>query len=376
MVSGRFALVPTCSYETVMVMETGAGLNCVSSKSLPDGLQLFLSKKISKNFRVANGKFIKTEVFVPMWIRFGQYIVRDEFLVCDDLPVAVILGSQFIDGDAKNISKEMLTLKDMTTVPVIRDPSTLGAIAPTGTLVPLAGTEVDRRADNRVRLANAAELLPGNQTVVACQARMEGPVVVEPKRNLYVRLGVSLYNEVQIIEYHKPFPLYMANFSTKGGKLPAGTVVSRVLLDPTTILHIRDSQLAPHRSTSTDKVAPSIQNGQPEYPTEVENLDLSSVDDNHHDRIRSRLTKHAQLWCEELSEISHLTHRIELILGDRPISQMPYRQAPAGREFEKKEVHRMLKAGVIQPSSSEWASPIVLVPKKDAMLVSMWTTGG
>ena len=38
------------------------------------------------------------------------------------------------------------------------------------------------------------------------------------------------------------------------------------------------------------------------------------------------------------------------------------------REHEKAEIDNMLKAGVIEPSSSEWASPIVFGPKKDGKL--------
>eukprot|EP00731_Ephydatia_muelleri_P014418 Em0008g138a len=43
----------------------------------------------------------------------------------------------------------------------------------------------------------------------------------------------------------------------------------------------------------------------------------------------------------------------------------PYRLPYAHREWVKKEIEAMLKDGVVEPSMSDWASPIVLIEKKD-----------
>lgn len=57
-------------------------------------------------------------------------------------------------------------------------------------------------------------------------------------------------------------------------------------------------------------------------------------------------------------------HKIEVEAG-RPIRQPPYRLAQAYRDEVKKELKEMLEAGIIEHSSSEWASPMVIVGKKD-----------
>ncbi len=49
----------------------------------------------------------------------------------------------------------------------------------------------------------------------------------------------------------------------------------------------------------------------------------------------------------------------------RPVKLPPSRLAHAYRDTVKKELQEMLDAGIIEPSRSEWASPIVVVPKKD-----------
>jgi len=58
--------------------------------------------------------------------------------------------------------------------------------------------------------------------------------------------------------------------------------------------------------------------------------------------------------------------RHKLNAGDSPtISQRPHRLPYAYRKETDNQIRDMLDQGVIQPSISPWASPIVLVPKKD-----------
>ena len=56
----------------------------------------------------------------------------------------------------------------------------------------------------------------------------------------------------------------------------------------------------------------------------------------------------------------------EILTGDsRPIKHAPRRVGPHQQEIIQTEVDKMLSAGIITPSDSPWASPIVLVRKKD-----------
>ena len=60
-------------------------------------------------------------------------------------------------------------------------------------------------------------------------------------------------------------------------------------------------------------------------------------------------------------------HRIETGSA-KPVRLAPYRLPHAYRETVKSELQSMEESGIIQSSKSEWASPIVLVPKKDGTL--------
>ena len=59
-----------------------------------------------------------------------------------------------------------------------------------------------------------------------------------------------------------------------------------------------------------------------------------------------------------------MQHRIDT--GDSPpIRQRPYRVSESQRGIIEEHVTDMLNRGIIQPSTSPWASPIILVKKKD-----------
>lgn len=57
-------------------------------------------------------------------------------------------------------------------------------------------------------------------------------------------------------------------------------------------------------------------------------------------------------------------HPIDVTIN-RPITSALRRTSPADRITVREEVQKMLSQGAIRPCSSEWASPITLVPKKD-----------
>lgn len=80
------------------------------------------------------------------------------------------------------------------------------------------------------------------------------------------------------------------------------------------------------------------------------------------------LAKLKEEFADVISDIPGKTelveHRIET--GDaNPIRLPPYRIPQALRETLREEIREMLTQGIIQPSTSDWTAPIILVPKKD-----------
>ena len=77
------------------------------------------------------------------------------------------------------------------------------------------------------------------------------------------------------------------------------------------------------------------------------------------------LEEYRTLWAGQLGKVDVTPHRIEVTSGARPRRTQPYRASHASREVIAKEVQRQRDLGVIDPSSAEWAFPVVLVPKPD-----------
>ncbi|CAM6102405.1 unnamed protein product [Calypogeia fissa] len=59
---------------------------------------------------------------------------------------------------------------------------------------------------------------------------------------------------------------------------------------------------------------------------------------------------------------------IDLMLGARPVRQRQYRLNPKYSMLVKEEIDKLLEEDFIYPvASSEWVSPIVIVPKKPGL---------
>ena len=77
------------------------------------------------------------------------------------------------------------------------------------------------------------------------------------------------------------------------------------------------------------------------------------------------LEKHRALWSGHVGSIKATEHRIELRPGFKPVRLNPDRMGPRTRQLIEAQVGRMLKLEIIEPSQSEWASPVVLNPNPE-----------
>jgi hypothetical protein len=97
-------------------------------------------------------------------------------------------------------------------------------------------------------------------------------------------------------------------------------------------------------------------------------MELAHMTPQERKNVYQILGEHRSMWDGRLGHVQATSHRIELVPGATPVYSQPYRAGARAREAESSEVQRMLKFKVVEPTTSEWASPVVLVPKPDGSM--------
>lgn len=103
---------------------------------------------------------------------------------------------------------------------------------------------------------------------------------------------------------------------------------------------------------------------------QIEALELSSLPPEEQSRVRSFLQDYTPVFAThdgDLGCTNLIAHDIPL-LDDVPVRQRHRRIPPSEYELVKDHINQLLEAQVIRESSSPYASPIVLVKKKDGSL--------
>ena len=83
------------------------------------------------------------------------------------------------------------------------------------------------------------------------------------------------------------------------------------------------------------------------------------------EELKQLLTEFSDVFSDEPGKTTVTKHEIHLEPGSRPIKLPPYRVSTQKSEIIKKELDNMIDLGVIEPSSSPWAAPVVVIPKPD-----------
>ena len=93
--------------------------------------------------------------------------------------------------------------------------------------------------------------------------------------------------------------------------------------------------------------------------------------DGDKDRVTSRMSKRLNLFTtSQMSSIGFYDldkHRVDTET-ERPQSRTYYRESPLVQREIDRQVMELLRHGFIEPSTSMWRSPVVLVKKRDGNL--------
>jgi hypothetical protein len=154
----------------------------------------------------------------------------------------------------------------------------------------------------------------------------------------------------------QPFSIKVLHTSTRDHVILKGMVSGHALPHPNGIIAL------------TGEESPAVTE-RPDVDGELwkEELDLAHLLTQQRETVFQLLAKHRKMWDGRLGRVNATTHRIDLVPGAKPVHSQPYRPGPRASEAESAEVQRMLKAGVIEPASSEWASPVVLAKPDETL---------
>lgn len=94
---------------------------------------------------------------------------------------------------------------------------------------------------------------------------------------------------------------------------------------------------------------------------------VDTLNNKSQNLVHNLLSQYADVFKEptELPPIRSHDHKIPLLKGSQPINQRGYRVPFIQKTEIEAQVKEMLKTGTIQPSTSSFASPVILVKKKD-----------
>ncbi|CAF1437675.1 unnamed protein product, partial [Didymodactylos carnosus] len=92
------------------------------------------------------------------------------------------------------------------------------------------------------------------------------------------------------------------------------------------------------------------------------------LDDTQKQRLRQVIQAFPDVFGDKTGRTGKVKHEIKLLPGSQPCNLLPYRYAPARCQIIEENVREMCEQGVIVPSCSPSASPVVLAPKKDGTL--------
>ena len=137
----------------------------------------------------------------------------------------------------------------------------------------------------------------------------------------------------------------------------ANTTRSTVSLQPgTKVMHLQPF-ISDVNAIDDDYAAKNIS----EVP--IEDLNIGHLSRKQQSDLLSVLKKH-HVWptSGQLETTQLVEHPID-VQGAYPVRQRPYHSPETKRQQIQKEVEKMLLSNVIQPSSSPWSSPVLLLEK-------------
>ena len=184
-----------------------------------------------------------------------------------------------------------------------------------------------------------------------------GLVTISPNIRLCRHKSVAVARGVALVKPDEPFLVMICNFGP-----------DRALVRENSILGFSEPFQGPKFAAITEEKAtqdtPTCEDTS-SSDDPVEDVDLSEAPEHLHKQIREMMRTHSAMWDGTLGTIHATEHAIVTPADAVLFRAQPDRTSLFTRQIIADKINNMLKLQVIEPSHSAWASPVVIVPKKN-----------
>ncbi|GMF21075.1 unnamed protein product [Phytophthora fragariaefolia] len=331
-----------------LLMDTGAFASLVDKKVLKRlGLSNIPLRPYSRKLKSASGNDMKISGEIDLPLRLGSVEETVPFFVASSLHVDAILGMDVLATFRAviNAEEQTLTLKET------REMFRLG-------VMPVS-------EPCRVRMVAPLTLELGHQVLVAgyldgdmtsgSAVLVEGVCSEHPKlrvqdQSVPFRTGELLWNSSRLSHLNGLSSRVPGNDS--GGDLDVSAVIGSVRNTDA------DAGLMPGRKTVT---------GNADYDEMEVDFAGSKLNEEQRVLLRKELEAFQDLFVETSKKPSR-TDLLKFSINtgpNAPVKQRPYRVSQAEGAVMEAEIQQYLELGIIRPSSSPWASPVLMIRKPE-----------
>lgn len=332
-------LVTIDDEEVTALIDTGAD-SSIMSRELASKLKKVFTQWTGSHVRTAGGHLLIPVGRCTARVNIRAFTYAGVFIILPSCSRDLILGMDFLqaNGAIINLEKSSVTF------------STAKAIASD------AGDE--NPTENALRIVEDSITVPPRSsllTLVTCDAFDGYEGIAEANTPLMLERNICIARGLVQLQHGRSLVL-LTNFSNEYQHLPQGTAVAFL-----------------HQIAAFTDVA-SLETASPNSSIEANLSDRIQINPGLSERQKQQLLDLINDFSgcfsteSKVRRTSVTKHRIPTDESARPVHQHPYRVVPTEREVIKRQVQEMLDDDVIQPSISPWASPVVLVKKKDNTL--------
>ncbi|UYV78763.1 hypothetical protein LAZ67_16002676 [Cordylochernes scorpioides] len=319
---------------TRALVDSGASYSVISERFRLK-LRKIMFAETDVTLRVANGKIVRPKGRCTLKLDLNGLQESFEFVVMEECSHEVILGWNFL-----KLSRAIIDSADDTLFLekcLFED-------------TPKKSSPLYSELEYRIEPASIQLI-----EVASRDIPNDAIVVAECRKELLLERELTAPSSVISLTNNRG-KLWVVNWSPYPKLIPQGMHVADSAV-------IEDSQLC----TLADCNQVETEAEHSEDPKISEFFIDDSLDESQKEKLRNLLKNYTDIFefskRKQFKDVN-VKHRINT--GDHlPTKQRPYRVAPRERQIIQDEVNKMEKLDIIQPSESPWASPVVLIRKKD-----------